>query len=151
MTCEFCKEDIKADAIKCKHCGSMLKAKSPVHEGTCPYCKENIHPDAIKCKHCKSALGEENSAVLSDCNCGSIRDNEAVAMLMRRFRGGFGVPNFGGAGVVTDPGHDCWGACVDKLVDCKVNGSTWGVPGECEFDFQICNSSCPQSGPRWRY
>ena len=54
--CPLCKEEIKSDAIKCKHCGSSIAPEKPAHEGTCPYCKEKIHPDAIKCKHCKSDL-----------------------------------------------------------------------------------------------
>ncbi len=150
-TCAFCKEDIKVEAIKCKHCGSMLKAKAPAHEGICPYCKESIHPDAIKCKHCKSALGEATSTDGAECRCGCHGDSEVASQLARRFGGGIGVPVYGGGRVVTDPGHDCWGACVDKFVDCKLNGSTWGVPGECEFDFQICKLGCPQSGPRFGY
>ena len=64
--CPYCREDIKADAIKCKHCGSRLTPTLPAHEGICPYCKEEIHPEAIKCKHCKSTL---NVAKDSDCGC----------------------------------------------------------------------------------
>lgn len=54
--CPYCKEEIRVDAIKCKHCGSSVAPEKPAHEGTCPYCKEQIHPEAIKCKHCKSDL-----------------------------------------------------------------------------------------------
>jgi hypothetical protein len=54
--CPYCKEQIKGDANKCKHCGSMLPAQDPSHGGICPYCKEGILDDAIKCKHCKSLL-----------------------------------------------------------------------------------------------
>jgi hypothetical protein len=62
--CPYCKEEIKSDAIKCKHCGSRIAPERPGHEGVCPFCKEQIHPDAIKCKHCKSVLNSE-----SGCNC----------------------------------------------------------------------------------
>lgn len=55
--CPYCKEEIKSEAIKCKHCGSKLAAEKPSHGGTCPYCKESIHPEAIRCKHCHSMLG----------------------------------------------------------------------------------------------
>jgi hypothetical protein len=62
--CPYCKEEIKADAVKCKHCRSAVKPKAPAHGGTCPYCKEAIKPDAIKCKHCGSMVG---SSMESSC------------------------------------------------------------------------------------
>ena len=58
--CPFCKEEIRADAIKCKHCRSTLQARTPSHEGICPFCKEEIKPDAIKCKHCGSMVGSSS-------------------------------------------------------------------------------------------
>lgn len=54
--CPYCKELIKADAVKCKYCGSTLAPEQPPHGGVCPYCKEQINPEAVKCKHCKSWL-----------------------------------------------------------------------------------------------
>ena len=62
--CPYCKEEIKVDAIKCKHCGSSVEPKKPAHDGTCPYCKETIHPEAIKCKHCKSNLVAASSEAI---------------------------------------------------------------------------------------
>jgi len=54
--CPYCKEEIKAEATRCKHCRSNVPAEKPAHEGKCPYCKEAIHPEATKCKHCGSML-----------------------------------------------------------------------------------------------
>lgn len=90
--CPFCKEEIKVDAIKCKHCGSSVAPEKPAHEGNCPYCKEKIHPEAIKCKHCKSNLS-------SRCNCEDRRDRETPMALMKS-KPPFGRirPDFGGMG-----------------------------------------------------
>lgn len=54
--CPFCKEEIRADAVKCKHCQSAVRPSTPAHEGVCPFCKEEIRKDAVKCKHCHSNL-----------------------------------------------------------------------------------------------
>lgn len=56
-SCPYCKEEIKPDAVRCKHCRSAVSPEKPTHSGICPYCKEAIHPEAIKCKHCGSSLG----------------------------------------------------------------------------------------------
>lgn len=66
--CPFCKEHIKAEAVKCKHCGSSVAPERAAHEGTCPFCKEHINPEATICKHCKSLLTGET--VAKDCGCG---------------------------------------------------------------------------------
>lgn len=89
--CPYCKEEIMAGAVKCKHCGSKLAATKPSHEGICPYCKEEILIDAIKCKHCKSSLLDSKDK--SGCGCGEESEtprepNDSVA-----FRAGFGRIN----------------------------------------------------------
>lgn len=64
--CPYCKEEIRADAIRCKHCRSALTPQTPGHGGTCPSCKEAIHPDALRCKHCGASVGPEHQ---SGCGC----------------------------------------------------------------------------------
>jgi hypothetical protein len=80
--CPYCKEEIKPDAIKCKHCHSELPATTPSHEGECPYCKEEIKADAIKCKHCKSNL---TSLGGTDCECQN-RSCDEISTILRQHR-----------------------------------------------------------------
>ena len=54
--CPYCRELIKSDAIKCRHCSSAVAPDKASHGGICPYCKEQIHVEAIKCKHCGEAV-----------------------------------------------------------------------------------------------
>lgn len=82
--CPYCKEEILADAIKCKHCASSVAAEAPSHKGICPYCKEQINPEAIKCKHCKSAVGQKSpflqEATGSGCGCGDFEEQAKTLM-----------------------------------------------------------------------
>ena len=83
--CPYCKEAIRADATKCKHCGSSVMAETPAHEGICPYCKEQINPEAVKCKHCKSILGPTvplgQGTHSFGCGCGEIEKQTMISML----------------------------------------------------------------------
>jgi hypothetical protein len=54
--CPFCKEEVKVDALRCKHCQATIPPEKPTHRGVCPFCKENINPEAIRCMHCKANL-----------------------------------------------------------------------------------------------
>lgn len=48
--CPACRERIKDDALRCKHCSTDLNVRK------CPWCAEMIDKDAKKCKHCKSYI-----------------------------------------------------------------------------------------------
>lgn len=54
--CPFCKEEIKAEALRCKHCHASVAVEEPTHGGICPFCKESIKAEALRCKHCKADL-----------------------------------------------------------------------------------------------
>lgn len=63
--CPSCREDVKADATRCRHCYGDI-TDGPGHGGTCPLCREDIHPEATRCQHCKSSL-----VAGGDCGCGT--------------------------------------------------------------------------------
>ncbi len=150
--CPYCKEQIKPDAIKCKHCGSHLEPERPAHEGTCPFCKEQIHVDAIKCKHCKSDLTRADGGG-SDCGCGGGVGGglDERAMLALRMGGGGPAGGLGGmgGGVWSDPGHECWGRCVDEYVACRTSPVNRGSAFYCRERLRWCQMLCPPSGPQF--
>jgi hypothetical protein len=93
--CDFCKEEIRADAIRCKHCGSVVGSPGPTHGGTCPYCKEEINADAIKCKHCGSWVGDTTHAGSGwECGCGGTEPGSHAR---------FGVPPSSSRGQTASP------------------------------------------------
>lgn len=71
--CPYCREEISAQALKCKHCGSGVEPTLPDHGGVCPYCRESIHPEAVICRHCRSHLTKPSepswSSTSSNCGC----------------------------------------------------------------------------------
>jgi hypothetical protein len=55
--CPYCKEKIKKNAIRCKHCQSMI---DNVVAELCPFCQEDILSIDKTCPHCKSELNRDN-------------------------------------------------------------------------------------------
>ena len=53
--CPYCKEEVKAAALRCPHCLADIPP-GPDHGGVCPLCQEEIRADAIRCQHCKATL-----------------------------------------------------------------------------------------------
>lgn len=65
--CPFCKEDVRADALRCKHCQANIPSTTPGHDGVCPYCKEDIKPDATRCRWCHANFGGGGQPCCPDC------------------------------------------------------------------------------------
>jgi hypothetical protein len=132
--CPYCKEEIKADAVKCKHCHSTLAPEKPTHGGTCPYCKEAIHPEAVKCKHCGSAVGPGQGC--EGCEgCGE----SAEAALMAARRGTVTI----GTRPIVDP------SCRTRYMACLAGCATKYGPLSGGLDdpmmLQACAESCAAS------
>lgn len=130
--CPLCREEVRADALRCKHCQAALVPERPDHGGTCPYCKEAIKPEAIRCKHCHANLAPGASG----CGCGEgARRIRRVARGSRTTRsvprgsGRTGRRRFGTRGV--DPALFArrYAPCADYDID---DDGTWQLIGETE-------------------
>jgi hypothetical protein len=74
--CPLCSEVISLNAVKCKHCQSLLSSGIVAKdEKICPLCAEVIKITAIKCKHCYSDLTRD-SQVKSDVRAEIIKKQE---------------------------------------------------------------------------
>lgn len=123
--CPFCKEDIRSEATKCKHCGSHVEAEMPSHGGTCPFCKESVKAEAIKCKHCGSWIGEVEKAE-KGCSC-----PEGVSR-------GFTARLAAGGG--DDYGQGCFYDCMDEHIGHGDDPKSPQLHRECE---RKCRVSMP--------
>ena len=84
-TCPFYEEEIKYNAVKCKHCNSFLKTKNSntmvsMIGKTCPYCQFPIKQDseAVQCQGCEvphhRECWEENGGCTTlGCNSSSFK------------------------------------------------------------------------------
>jgi hypothetical protein len=129
-SCPYCKEEIKADALRCKHCRSTITPELPPHGGTCPFCKEQVLPEAIKCKHCGSAIGPD--AVRAGrggcgCGCGGSGDSNAGAEMIG------GAPIFDGGDAMAVDEHSSGGVSARPsgvgCGDCEPNGTIGNIGG----------------------
>lgn len=122
--CPFCKEEIKTDAIKCKHCHSFIAPEKPLHDGTCPYCKEQIHNEAIKCKHCGSNLGFGSPSHYLYMQQEKSLPPLLAAIHNKSLRSGglFGIGDF----------H-----CLENYITCRKELEKLGVPDEDAIDWCV--------------
>ena len=125
--CPYCKEEIKAGAVRCKHCRAELAPEQPAHEGTCPYCKESIHAEAVKCKHCGSAVGP----MAAHAGCEGCGESPTPAS-MSALRGRTGGPGGGGSR-----------ECYTRYILCRMT-CTLRYPND-PFMYEGCVDSCAAS------
>jgi hypothetical protein len=148
--CPYCKEEVKAEATLCKHCGSRLTPEKPSHGGTCPYCKESIHPEATRCKHCRSFLLPEASRPDKGCGCGGDAGRAAATALFRRLGAEPPTPTPG----TTDTADisKCFNDCFMAFMMCDMLART-GYPinqdavAMCHVNFLRCLDSCTRMLP----
>jgi hypothetical protein len=107
--CPLCREEIRPEAVRCKHCGGWIGTQSAGHGCMCPFCREQIHPEAIRCKHCRTDLvrgrrgDHREGAAAGGYGCGGRRTRRRIP----RWTDGYEFDRGADAarGITTGPTH----------------------------------------------
>ncbi len=60
--CPYCKEFIKVNAVKCKHCGSdLLDSHVKLRAKNCTYCGKRLDKKDEYCENCGQKVNDENN------------------------------------------------------------------------------------------
>jgi hypothetical protein len=146
-SCPYCKEEIKEDATRCKHCRSSVAPEKPAHQGTCPYCKEAIHAEAIKCKHCGASVGPADDGKCCEGCAESPATRQIPAGFTQEFSAASSAGEVGiGPGGSLSPVHHqsfCTG-CQEEHSWHPVSGQHYGAK------VRHCSAKIPFAGPDGR-
>jgi hypothetical protein len=128
--CPLCKEAVKAEALRCKHCLGVIMP-APTHQGICPYCKESIHVEAIRCQHCQTDLSPVPTA-------DSLGARQGVGA-RRRYKKGQAESGYVASLQPEQTGPQARvGVCPPYLVDTAPGGGGYGVWVLVDSDDQTC-------------
>ena len=91
--CPSCAEFVKAEAIKCRHCGDSLNIEDQPQQSVeivedealkaCPSCAELIEAEAIECLHCGTRLNlaEQSQRPVGTLESGELESSGQVPKL----------------------------------------------------------------------
>lgn len=87
MVCPFCKAEIAADALKCRHCGEWVKekpkpAEPEVPKSPCQWCQKPVPSNAVRCPHCNGSMRRTPTTATATRGSPVLRTMGALALLL---------------------------------------------------------------------